>query len=438
DGRRFNGRTVGLDSRVDLALLRIDAGGLPVLPIGDSNRMRVGEFVLALGHPFGLEQSVSFGIVSRKGMPLTVAAPGFDFIQTDAAINPGNSGGPLVNMAGQVIGVNSMAARNGSIGFAIPSNLVKLLVPQLVAKGKVEWGWLGVSITEVTEEDVPRLKLREARGVLVRGVMPGEPAAVGGVKADDVLVAVDGTRLENPPDLQRVVASTPVGSRAPLVHVAAASRVALPVGRGALRDGFDAAQEVAQPRLLGARHLQRAVDGARLHVRDPVGLQDQQRPRVALGEVARARAARLDHEPHRAGVVGADFQVTEEHGVRPARAVDRDERQRHPEAGGQVALREAVDERRRQPRTERASHVREGSTVGRPTLTTPRAARAARSDPGPTPPPRNVTPAAVVLALHLRRDAVRIGPGLDGWRAADGTSSVVVAPALRGHVLDFR
>jgi len=217
DGRRFNGRTVGLDSRVDLALVRIDASGLPVLPLGDSNRMRVGEFVLALGHPFGLEQSVSFGIVSRKGAPLTVAAPGFDFIQTDAAINPGNSGGPLVNMAGQVIGVNSMAARNGSIGFAIPSNLVKLLVPQLASKGKVEWGWLGVSIAEVTDEDVPRLKLREARGVLVRGVMPGEPAAVGGVKADDVLVAVDGTPLESPRDLQRVVSSTPVGKRVRVV-----------------------------------------------------------------------------------------------------------------------------------------------------------------------------------------------------------------------------
>jgi len=217
DGRRFNGRTVGLDSRVDLALVRIDATGLPVLPLGDSNRMRVGEFVLALGHPFGLEQSVSFGIVSRKGAPLTVAAPGFDFIQTDAAINPGNSGGPLANMAGQVIGVNSMAARKGSIGFAMPSNLVKLLIPQLASKGKIEWGWLGVSIAEVTDEDVPRLKLRDARGVLVRGVMPGEPAAVGGVKADDVLVAVDGTPLEGPRDLQRVVSSTPVGKRVRLV-----------------------------------------------------------------------------------------------------------------------------------------------------------------------------------------------------------------------------
>jgi serine protease Do len=217
DGRRFGGRTIGLDTRVDLALIRIEATDLPVLPIGDSNRLRVGEFVLALGHPFGLEQSVSFGIVSRKGAPLTVAAPGFDFIQTDAAINPGNSGGPLVNMAGQVIGVNSMAARNGSIGFAIPANLVKLLVPQLASKGKVEWGWLGVSIAEVTDEDVPRLKLREARGVLVRGVMPGEPAALGGVKADDVLVAMDGTPLETPRDLQRVVSSTPVGKRVRVV-----------------------------------------------------------------------------------------------------------------------------------------------------------------------------------------------------------------------------
>ncbi|HEY7517874.1 MAG TPA: trypsin-like peptidase domain-containing protein [Methylomirabilota bacterium] len=213
DGRRFNGRIVGLDNRVDLALIKIEATNLPALPLGDSNRLRVGEFVLALGHPFGLEQSVSFGIVSRKGAPLTVAAPGFDFIQTDAAINPGNSGGPLVNMAGQVIGVNSMAARNGSIGFAIPSNLVKLLVPQLASKGKVEWGWLGVSIAEITDEDLSRLKLREAKGVLIRGVMPGEPADKGGMRADDVLIAVDGTPLDTPRDLQRLVSSTPVGKR---------------------------------------------------------------------------------------------------------------------------------------------------------------------------------------------------------------------------------
>jgi len=202
DGKRFQGKVVGRDNRVDLALLKIEgATGLTPLPLGDSNRLRVGEFVLALGNPFGLEQSVSFGIVSRKGAPLTVAAPGFDFIQTDAAINPGNSGGPLVNVAGEVIGVNTMAARNGSIGFAIPANLVKMLLPQLATKGRVDWGWLGVSISEVTEDDLDRLKLREARGVLVRSVLPGDPADKGGVRTNDVIVVIDGARLESPRDL---------------------------------------------------------------------------------------------------------------------------------------------------------------------------------------------------------------------------------------------
>jgi serine protease Do len=237
DGRRFTGKVVGQDTRVDLALVKIDgASNLPTLPLGDSNRVRVGEFVLALGHPFGLEQSVSFGIVSRKGAPLTVAAPGFDFIQTDAAINPGNSGGPLVNMAGQVVGVNSMAARNGSIGFAIPSNLVKLLVPQLATKGKVEWGWLGVSITEVGDDDVDRLKLREPKGVLVRGVMPGEPADQGGVKTDDVIIALDGTTLEAPRDLQRVVSTTPVGKRVRVVVLRAGEQKEMEITIGRYKE----------------------------------------------------------------------------------------------------------------------------------------------------------------------------------------------------------
>src|SRR5438876_2509528 len=192
DGRRFAGNLVGRDTRVDLALIKIqNATNLTVLPVGDSNRLRVGEFVLALGHPFGLEQTVSFGIVSRKGAPLMVAAPGFDFIQTDAAVNPGNSGGPLVNMAGEVVGINSMAARNGSIGFAIPVNLVKGLLPQLAEKGKVEWGWLGVSIAEVGEDDFGKYKLTEARGVIIRNVVAGQPADQGGIKANDVVLAVD-------------------------------------------------------------------------------------------------------------------------------------------------------------------------------------------------------------------------------------------------------
>ncbi|HZP39437.1 MAG TPA: trypsin-like peptidase domain-containing protein [Methylomirabilota bacterium] len=211
DGRRFDGRLVGLDERVDLALLKIEGRGLPVALLGDSNQTRVGEFVLALGHPFGLEQTVSFGIVSRKGAPLQVAAPGFEFIQTDAAVNPGNSGGPLVNMAGEVVGVNSMAAVNGSIGFAIPVNLVKALLPQLAEKGKVEWGWLGVSIAEVPDEDLSKFGLKEPKGVLIRQVVSGQPADQGGIKANDVVLSVDGAAVEGPRDLQRIISSTPVG-----------------------------------------------------------------------------------------------------------------------------------------------------------------------------------------------------------------------------------
>jgi len=233
DGRRFQASVVGRDNRVDLALLKIEGvRNLTVLPLADSNRVRVGELVLALGNPFGLEQSVSFGIVSRKGAPLTVAAPGFDFIQTDAAINPGNSGGPLVNVAGEVIGVNSMVARNGSIGFAIPANLVKMLLPQLATKGRVDWGWLGVAIAEVTEDDLGRLKLSEAKGVLVRSVMPGEPADKGGVRANDVIVGIDGTELESPRDLQRVVSSTPVGKRVRVVLLREGQKTELEVTIG--------------------------------------------------------------------------------------------------------------------------------------------------------------------------------------------------------------
>ena len=213
DGRRFAGEVVGRDTGVDLAIVKIKATELPVLPLGDSNRLRVGEFVLALGHPFGLEQTVSFGIVSRKGPSLSVAARGFDFILTDAAINPGNSGGPLINMAGEVVGVNSMAARGGSIGFAIPSNLVKLLTPQLVTKGKVEWGYLGVAIAEVADEDLDKFKLKEPRGVLIREVVSGQPADKGGIKVNDIVVSIDGTRLDGPRDLQRIVSSTPAGRR---------------------------------------------------------------------------------------------------------------------------------------------------------------------------------------------------------------------------------
>ena len=244
DGRRFTGRLVGKDERVDLALVKIEGIGLPVAPLGDSNRLRVGEFVLALGHPFGLEQTVSFGIVSRKGAPLQVATPGFDFIQTDAAVNPGNSGGPLVNMAGEVVGINSMAARNGTIGFAIPVNIVKGLLPQLASKGKVEWGWLGVGIAEIADEDVPKYQLKEQRGVLIRHVVAGQPADKGGIKPDDVILAVDGAKIEGPRDLQRIISSTPVGRAVKLNVMRAGQEKELEVTVGL----YQAAAPRPQPR----------------------------------------------------------------------------------------------------------------------------------------------------------------------------------------------
>jgi serine protease Do len=247
-GKRLRGQVVGRDGRVDLALVKIESPEpLPVIPLGDSERLRVGELVLALGHPFGLEQTVSLGIVSRKGAPLVAAAPGFDFIQTDAAVNPGNSGGPLVNMQGQVVGVNTMAARNGSIGFAIPVNLVKGLLPQLATKGKVEWGWLGVRIDEITEDNVRDYGLTDPRGVGIEGVLPGQPAAQAGLRPKDVVVAVDGATIGTPRDLQRVIASTPVGKTIRVAVIRDGQERELSVLVGRYPDGDEPPAEPTAP-----------------------------------------------------------------------------------------------------------------------------------------------------------------------------------------------
>lgn len=232
DGRHFTTTVLGKDMRVDLAVLKIDGARLAALSLGDSDRVRPGEFVLALGHPFGLEQSVSLGIVSRKGPVLTGTLSAFDLIQTDAAVSPGDSGGALVNMAGEVVGVTSTAARNGALGLAIPANLVKALLPHLVRNGRMDWGWLGVSIAAVEDDDLKRLKLPEARGVVVTSIVPNEPADQAGLRADDVIVAVDGTRVDTPIDLQRVVSFTPVGKRirVAVVRSGRASEVEVTIG----------------------------------------------------------------------------------------------------------------------------------------------------------------------------------------------------------------
>jgi serine protease Do len=218
DGRRFPARVVGTDGRTDLAVLKVEGLSSPaVMPLGDSDKLQVGELVMALGNPFGLEQSVSLGIISRKPRRLGVAGPGFEFIQTDAAMNPGNSGGPLVNMAGEVVGVNSMATSRGSIGFAIPSRVVQVVAPVLVARGKMVWGWLGVSVGEVDDRpSATGADLRPAEGVLIRGTRAGEPAALAGIRQGDIVVAVDGVPVREPRDLQQVVAALAPGKRVPL------------------------------------------------------------------------------------------------------------------------------------------------------------------------------------------------------------------------------
>ncbi len=205
---------VGKDPKTDLALLKIDgASGLTAVSLGDSDTLRVGEWVMAIGNPFGLDHSVTSGIVSAKGR--FIGAGNYDdYIQTDAAINPGNSGGPLLNLRGEVVGINSaIFSRTGGnigIGFAIPVNLAKELVPQLRERGKVTRGWLGVLIQKVTPEIAESLGLDQARGALVADVVANGPAAAAGVKVGDVIVEFDGHAVNESNELPMLVARTPL------------------------------------------------------------------------------------------------------------------------------------------------------------------------------------------------------------------------------------
>lgn len=217
DGREFPAKIIGRDQKTDLALLKITAANLPVVSFGDSDQLQVGEPVMAIGNPFGLEGTVTTGIVSAKGRVIG-EGPYDNFIQTDASINPGNSGGPLVNAAGQVVGIDtaiySQSGGSVGIGFAIPINLAKTILPQLEAKGHVTRGWLGVSIQPVTPELAKALQLPKEEGALVAEVLPDSPAAKAGVQAGDVIVAYEGHPIAKVSDLPRLVAGTPTGQSA--------------------------------------------------------------------------------------------------------------------------------------------------------------------------------------------------------------------------------
>jgi serine protease Do len=220
DGREFSAKVLGRDPKTDVALLKVEATGLPVIPLGDSTALQVGEPVMAIGNPFGLDQTVTTGIVSATGRVIG-SGPYDNFIQTDASINPGNSGGPLINSRGEVVGINTaIFSRSGGsvgIGFAVPSSLAKSVLTQLAEHGKVESGWLGVSIQPLTKELAKSFKRDEISGVVVSSVVDGSPAAKAGVKSGDVIVEFDGKRIAKAEDLPRLVAETPIGREVPLV-----------------------------------------------------------------------------------------------------------------------------------------------------------------------------------------------------------------------------
>jgi len=212
NGKEYDGKVVGRDPKTDLALVKIDgAPDLHPLKLGNSEEIKVGSWVVAIGSPFGLEQTVTAGIVSAKGRVIG-SGPYDNFIQTDASINPGNSGGPLINMKGEVIGINTAIIASGQgIGFAIPINMAKDIAPQLQDKGHVTRGWLGVSIQEMTPELAKSMGLKEKKGALVAQVVTGSPAEKAGIEQGDVIVEFDGKEVADSKDLPRIVASTSVG-----------------------------------------------------------------------------------------------------------------------------------------------------------------------------------------------------------------------------------
>ena len=217
DGREFKAVVKGTDEKLDLAVLKIEVkGALPFAELGDSDAIQVGEWVMAIGNPFGLNQTVTAGIVSAMGRVIG-SGPYDDFIQTDASINMGNSGGPLFNASGKVIGINTAIIQGGQgIGFAIPINLAKAVLPQLEENGKVTRGWLGVAVQPVTPELAQSFGVEGEKGALVADVTKDSPADKAGVKSGDIVLEFDGKQIQEMNNLPRLVAGTPLGKKVKL------------------------------------------------------------------------------------------------------------------------------------------------------------------------------------------------------------------------------
>jgi len=210
DGQELKAYLIGTDPATDISVIKIEGKNMPVLQMGDSDNILVGESVIAIGNPFGLSHTVTFGIVSAKGRTGMGIAEYEDFIQTDAAINPGNSGGPLVDLEGKIVGVNTaIFSRSGGyqgIGFAVPINMARRVMTELIENGQVSRGWLGVGIQDMTSELAKAFGLDQAKGSLVTGVMPGTPAEKAGLQKGDVILRLNGSTIENSNGLRNLVA----------------------------------------------------------------------------------------------------------------------------------------------------------------------------------------------------------------------------------------
>ncbi|NQT11757.1 MAG: Do family serine endopeptidase [Planctomycetes bacterium] len=247
DGREFDAVEIKTDERSDLAVLRIEAkDSLPAARLGDSDELEIGDWVLAIGNPFELEQTVSAGIISGKRRNLG-SVQRATFLQTDAAINPGNSGGPLVNLDGEVVGINtaifSRTGGNQGIGFAIPANLAKWITPQLIERGEVARAYMGVSIVDIDTELAGRLDVPLGAGVVVATIGEGSPAEEAGLEEDDVIVSFDGHRIRTAPDLQELVERSAADSRHELKILRGGEPQMLPVVVKTMTKDFEAAMQ---------------------------------------------------------------------------------------------------------------------------------------------------------------------------------------------------
>jgi len=234
DARRFPAKLVGRDPKTDLAVLKVDAPPpLPVAELGDSDTLRIGQWAIAIGNPFGLDRTVTVGIISATARTRVGVATYENFIQTDASINPGNSGGPLLNLDGRVVGVNTAIVATGQgIGFAIPINMAKDIMRQLISGGRVVRGWLGIMIQDVTEDLAKAFGVAEREGVIVANVMPGGPADAAGLRGGDIVLEFGGTPIRETPDLQRRVAGVTPGQVVDLKVLRDGQRVTLKVTVG--------------------------------------------------------------------------------------------------------------------------------------------------------------------------------------------------------------